>query len=56
MVLRVEFDSLGEQVDGRIVILGLEGFVSLVFKFVGLSNLISFPVSTRFKGTTRAYV
>ena len=45
MVLRVEFDGLGEQADGGIVILGLEGFVSLIFEFVCLRNLISDPPS-----------
>ena len=56
MILRVEFNSLGEQSDGGIVILGLEGFVSLILEFVGLRNLISDPPSTRFEGMTRRTV
>jgi len=56
VVLRVEFDGFGEQGDGGFVIFGLEGFVSLIFEFVGLRYLISDPPSTRFEGTTRRTV
>ena len=36
MVLWVKFDGLREQVDGGIVVLSLEGFISFVLKFAGL--------------------
>ena len=51
MILGVEFDGLGEQTDGGIIVLGLEGLVSLIFKLVGLRNLISDPRFTRPGGT-----
>ena len=47
MVLRVELDSLCEQVDGGIVVFGLEGFVSLILELCGLRNLISVAVPAR---------
>lgn len=56
MVLRVEFDGFGKQADGGIVILGLEGFVSLIFEFVCLRNLISDPPFAIFWGTKRRTV
>jgi len=55
VVLRVEFDGIGEKGDGGIVVLSLEGFVSLVFEFVDLCNLISYSASTSFEGATKAY-
>jgi len=41
VVLRVEFDGLGKQGDGGVVILSLKGFVSLVFEFVDLCVILS---------------
>jgi hypothetical protein len=50
MVLRVECNGLGEQVDGSVVVLALEGFVSLILELVCLCDLISTDRSTIFKG------
>ena len=53
MILWVELDSLCEQVDGGIVVFGLEGFVSLILELGGLRNLISVAVSARFNRSVR---
>jgi hypothetical protein len=36
MILRIDSDSLGEQVNRFIVVFGREGLVSLIFQSVGL--------------------
>lgn len=38
MALWVKFEGLREQLDGRIVIFSLEGFVSLSLEFIGLGK------------------